>query len=91
MLERIIAEDAFRAAIERLGRPGRPGLPTLADVDPYADTVLRGGAVARMVRELEASDLTRLHGAEREVMATLLTWGLRCRRETDLRIAFSGD
>lgn len=87
-LERVIADDAFRAAIERLGRPA---LPTLADVDPYGDTTLRGEAVARMVRELEASDLARLQDAERELMTTLLTWGLRCRRETDLRIAFSGD
>ncbi|MFD7916945.1 hypothetical protein ACFV30_40760 [Streptomyces sp. NPDC059752] len=88
MLERVIADDVFRAAIERLGRPG---LPTLADADPYGGTTLRGEAVARMVRELEASNLSRLQGAEREVMTTLLTWGLRCRRETDLRIAFSGD
>ncbi|MFF4447671.1 hypothetical protein [Streptomyces sp. NPDC001502] len=88
MLERIIVDDALWAAIERLGRSG---LSTLAGVDLYGDTVLRGEAVARMVRELEASDLARLHGAEREIMATLLTWGLRCRRETDLRIAFSGD
>ncbi|MFD3466177.1 hypothetical protein ACFWWM_07380 [Streptomyces sp. NPDC058682] len=88
MLERVIADDVLRAAIERLGRPG---LPTLADVDPYGDTVLRGEAVARMVRELEASDLARLQGAEREVMTTLLTWGLRCHRETDLKISFSGD
>ncbi|WKD30658.1 hypothetical protein [Streptomyces xanthophaeus] len=88
MLERIIVDGARRAAIERLDHSG---LSTLACVDPYGDTTLRGEAVARMVRELEGSDLARLHGAERGIMATLLAWGLRCRRETDLRIAFPGD
>ncbi|GGX43950.1 hypothetical protein [Streptomyces chryseus] len=87
-LERIVVDDEFRTAIEKLGRHR---LPTLADVDPYGDTMLRGEAVDRMVRELEGSDLARLRSAEHEAMTTLLAWGLRCRADRDLRIAFVGD
>ncbi|MBT2447458.1 hypothetical protein J7F03_10300 [Streptomyces sp. ISL-43] len=87
-MERIVVDDEFWTAIERLGRHR---LPTLADVDPYGDTVLRGEAVVRMVRELEGLDLARLRGAEHEAITTLLAWGLRCRADRDLRIAFSGD
>ncbi|MET8783925.1 MULTISPECIES: hypothetical protein [unclassified Streptomyces] len=88
MLERIVVDDEFWTALERLGRHR---LPTLADVDPYGDTTLRGEAVERMVRELEGSNLARLRGAEHEAITTLLAWGLRCRADRDLRIAFSGD
>ncbi|MEU1415286.1 hypothetical protein [Streptomyces sp. NPDC005731] len=88
MLERIVVDDEFWTALERLGRHR---LPTLADVDPYGDTTLRGEAVERMVRELEDSNLARLRDAEHEAITTLLAWGLRCRADRDLRIAFSGD
>ncbi|MEW2470154.1 hypothetical protein AB0919_34940 [Streptomyces sp. NPDC046994] len=88
MLERIVVDDEFWTALERLGRHR---LPTLADVDPYGDTTLRGEAVDRMVRELEGSNLARLRDAEHEAIATLLAWGLRWRADRDLRIAFSGD
>ncbi|MEU6244202.1 hypothetical protein [Streptomyces sp. NPDC047024] len=88
MLERVVVDDEFWTALERLGRHR---LPALADVDPYGDTTLRGEAVDRMVRELEGSDPTRLRGAEYEAIATLLIWGLRCRADRDLRIAFLGD
>ncbi|MET9465929.1 hypothetical protein ABZY44_14225 [Streptomyces sp. NPDC006544] len=87
-LERIVVDDEFWTAIEKLGRHR---LPTLADVDPYGDTVLRGEAVGRMVRELEGADLARLRNAESEAITTLLAWGLRCRADGDLRIGFSGD
>ncbi|MGW8777513.1 hypothetical protein ACWGNM_05485 [Streptomyces sp. NPDC055796] len=87
-LERIVVDDELWAALETLGRHR---LPTLADVDPYGDTVLRGEAVDRLVRELEGSDLARLRGAESQAVSTLLAWGLRCRADRDLRIAFSGD
>ncbi|MFJ8756619.1 hypothetical protein [Streptomyces cyaneofuscatus] len=87
-LERIVVDDELWAALETLGRHR---LPTLADVDPYGDTVLRGEAVDRLVRELEGSDLARLRGAESQAVSTLLAWGLRCHADRDLRIAFSGD
>ncbi|MFJ7593504.1 hypothetical protein ACIQZO_40285 [Streptomyces sp. NPDC097617] len=88
MLERIVVDDGIWTALERLGRHR---LPTLADVDPYGDTTLRGEAVDRMVRELENAHLARLSSAEHEAVATLLAWGMRCRADRDLRIAFSGD
>ncbi|MFD2686448.1 hypothetical protein ACFS5L_16600 [Streptomyces phyllanthi] len=88
MLERTVVDEEFGRAVERLGRHR---LPTLAGVDPYGDTTLRGEAVDRMVRELESSDLARLRGAEREILTTLLAWGLRCRADRDVHIAFSGD
>ncbi|MCJ1677631.1 hypothetical protein MTF65_09830 [Streptomyces sp. APSN-46.1] len=87
MLERLVV-DEFWVAIRRLGQHR---LPTFAGIDPYGDTVLRGEAVDQMVRELEGSDFARLTSAEREVMVTVLAWGLRCRADRDLRIAFSGD
>jgi hypothetical protein len=89
-LERTVVEDEFWTALDRLGRHR---LPTLAGVDPYGDTTLRGEAADRMVRELEGSalDRARLGDAEREVMATLLAWGRRCRADRDVRISFSGD
>ncbi|MFJ6785937.1 hypothetical protein [Streptomyces yangpuensis] len=80
--------DEFWKAVERLGRHR---LPTLARIDPYGDTTLRGEAVDRMVRELEGSDRARLSRGEHEIVATLLAWGRRCRADRDLRIAFSGD
>ncbi|MET8962968.1 hypothetical protein ABZX69_26460 [Streptomyces sp. NPDC004074] len=88
VLERIVVDDEFWTALERLGRHR---LPTLADVDPYGDTTLHGEAVERMVRELEGSHRARLRGAEHEAIVTLLAWALRCRADRDLRIAFSGD
>lgn len=88
MLERIVVDDEFWTALESLGRHR---LPTLADVDPYGDTTLRSEAADRMVRELESSHLARLRGAEHKAIATLLAWGLRCRADRDLQIAFSGD
>ncbi|MFC8914928.1 hypothetical protein ACFT5C_04080 [Streptomyces sp. NPDC057116] len=87
-LERRIVDDELWTALETLGRHR---LPTLTDVDPYGDTTLRGQAVDRMVRELEDSDFARLSRAERELLSTLLAWGLRCRADSALRIAFSGD
>ncbi|MGW7327740.1 hypothetical protein ACWGIU_03785 [Streptomyces sp. NPDC054840] len=78
----------FWKAIERLGQHR---LPTLARIDPYGDTMLRGEPVDQMVRELEGSDLARLRGGEHDVVATLLAWGRRCRADRDLRIAFLGD
>ncbi|CAM5346660.1 hypothetical protein [Streptomyces avidinii] len=87
-LERTVVDDEFWTALERLGRHR---LTTLADVDPYGNTVLRGQAVERMVRELESSDLARLKGVGHEAMTALLAWGLRCRSDSSLRIAFSGD
>ncbi|MEV7562499.1 hypothetical protein [Streptomyces sp. NPDC089795] len=81
-------DDAFWMAVERLGRHR---LPSLARIDPYGDTTLRGEAVDRMVQELEGSDLARLRNGEHEVVAVLLAWGRRCRADRDLRIAFSGD
>ncbi|MEV5646418.1 hypothetical protein AB0L67_41200 [Streptomyces flaveolus] len=88
MLERIVVDGEFWAALETLGRHR---LPTLADVDPYGDTLLRGEAADRMVRELEGSDLARLRGVESQTVSTLLAWGLRCRSDRELCIAFSGD
>lgn len=44
-----------------------------------------------MVRELEGSDLARLRSAESQAVSTLLAWGLRCRVDRDLHLAFSGD
>ncbi|MEU4151949.1 hypothetical protein [Streptomyces sp. NPDC026659] len=88
MLERMVVEDEFWAALEKLGRHR---LSALADVEPYGDTTLRGEAVGRMVRELEALDFGRLEEAEHKALATLLAWGLRCRADGDLRIVFSGD
>ncbi|MFJ3841475.1 hypothetical protein ACIPY6_39030 [Streptomyces sp. NPDC090054] len=87
-LERIVVDRELWAALETLGRHR---LPTLADVDPYGETLLRGEAVDRMVRELEGSDLARLRGAESQAVSTLLAWGLLCRSDRELRIAFSGD
>lgn len=87
-LERMVVDDEFWAALDTLGRHR---LPTLARVDPYGDTLLRGEAVERMMRELEDSDLARLRGAEHRAVSTLLAWGLRCRSDRELRIAFSGD
>ncbi|WP_432120140.1 hypothetical protein [Streptomyces sp. bgisy032] len=84
----MVVDGELWAALETLGRHR---LPTLADVDPYGDTLLRGEAVDRMVRELEGSDLARLRDAESQAVSTLLAWGLRCRAEKDLRIAFSGE
>ncbi|MFD4244053.1 hypothetical protein ACFWP3_21000 [Streptomyces sp. NPDC058525] len=80
--------DDFWMAVERLGRHR---VPSLARIDPYGDTTLRGEAVDRMVRELEGADLARLGSSEHEVVAVLLAWGRRCRSDRDLRIAFSGD
>ncbi|MFD9414130.1 hypothetical protein ACFWC9_05275 [Streptomyces goshikiensis] len=80
--------DKFSMAVERLGRHR---VPSLARIDPYGDTTLRGEAVDQMVRELEGSDLARLRSGEHEVATTLLAWGQRCRTDRDLRIAFSGD
>ncbi|CAL9333193.1 hypothetical protein [Streptomyces sp. enrichment culture] len=88
VLERMVLDGELWAALDALG-PHR--LPTLADVDPYGDTVLRGEAVERMVRELEASETARLRSAEGKAVSTLLAWGRRCRADPDLRIAFSGD
>ncbi|MFF3401365.1 hypothetical protein ACFYW6_22965 [Streptomyces sp. NPDC002659] len=88
MLKRYVDDDEFWAAV---GRLGRHRLPTLANLDPYGDTMLSGETLDRMVRELEGSDLARLRGAEHAVMTTLLAWGLRCRADRDLRIAFSGE
>ncbi|WP_333752599.1 hypothetical protein [Streptomyces sp. IBSBF 2394] len=87
-LERIVVDGEFWAALETLGRHR---LPTLADVDPYGETLMRGEAVDQMVRELAGSDLARLRGAESQAVSTLLVWGLRCRSDKELRIAFSGD
>lgn len=87
-LERIVVDGELWAALDTLGRHR---LPTLADVDPYGTTLLRGEAVDRMVRELEGSDLARLRGAESRAVSTLLAWGLRCRMDGGLRIALSGD
>lgn len=87
-LERIVVDGELWAALET---PGRRRLPTLADVDPHGETVLRGEAVDRMVRELEGSDLAPLRGAESQAISTLLAWGLRCRADGDLRSAFSDD
>ncbi|ARE72935.1 MULTISPECIES: hypothetical protein [unclassified Streptomyces] len=88
-LERIVFDDdAFWAAVEGLGRHR---VPTLADVDPYGDTRLRGEAVERMVRELAGADLARLRSRDREAMTTLLAWGRRCAADERLRIGFSGD
>ncbi|MFD9469922.1 hypothetical protein [Streptomyces goshikiensis] len=87
-LERIVVDGELWAALETLGRHR---LPTLADVDPYGETLLHGEAVDHMVRELEGSDLARLRGAESQAVSTLLAWGLRCRSDRELRIAFSGD
>ncbi|MFJ3769565.1 hypothetical protein ACIPQJ_33255 [Streptomyces sp. NPDC090082] len=89
MLERLVDDnDEFWMSIERLGQHR---LPSLARIDPYGDTTLRGETVDQMVRELEGSDLARLRSGENEVVATLLAWGRRCRADRDLRIAFSGD
>lgn len=89
MLERWVDDnDEFAMAVERLGRHR---VPSLARIDPYGDTVLRGEAVDQMVRELEGADLARLRSGERKVVTTLLAWGRRCRTERDLRISFSGD
>ncbi|MFI7008877.1 hypothetical protein [Streptomyces sp. NPDC050145] len=84
----MVVDGELWAALDTLGRHR---LPTLADVDPYGDTLLRGASVERLVRELEGSDLTRLGDAESQAVSTLLAWGLRCRADKDLRIAFSGD
>ncbi|MGW8988369.1 hypothetical protein ACWGRF_00315 [Streptomyces zhihengii] len=84
----MVVDGEFWAALDTLGRHR---LPTLARVDPYGDTLLRGEAVERMMRELEDSDLARLRGAEHRAVSTLLAWGLRCRSDRELRIAFSGD
>ncbi|BAU81599.1 succinate dehydrogenase flavoprotein subunit [Streptomyces laurentii] len=88
VLERIVVDGELWAALDTLGRHR---LPTLADVDPYGDTLVRGEAVDNMVRELEGADLARLRGVESQLVSTLLAWGLRCRADRDLRIAFSGD
>lgn len=87
-LESTVVDDEFWAALDTLGRHR---VPTLADVDPYGETVLRGEAVDRMVRELEGADPARLSGAGSRAVSTLLAWGLRCRADRELRIAFSGD
>ncbi|OAL13249.1 hypothetical protein A4V12_18740 [Streptomyces noursei] len=87
-VERVVVDGELWAVLETVGRHR---LPTLADVDPYGDTVLHGQSVDRMVRELEAADRSRLRGAASEVAGTLLAWGLRCRADSDLRISFSGD
>jgi hypothetical protein len=87
-LERIVLDDELWTAVETLGRDR---LPTLADIDPYGDTALRGAAVDRMVRELQASMSSRLRGTESRAVSTLLAWGLRCREDRELLIAFSGD
>ncbi|MBM9617158.1 hypothetical protein ACFQ60_46405 [Streptomyces zhihengii] len=84
----MVVDGELWAALDTLGRHR---LPTLARVDPYGDTLLRGEAVDRMMRELEDSDLARLRGAEHRAVSTLLAWGLRCRSDRELRIAFSGD
>ncbi|MGW6867205.1 hypothetical protein ACWGHM_00235 [Streptomyces sp. NPDC054904] len=84
----MVVDDEFWTAIEKLGRHR---LPTLATVNPYGDTVLRGEAVGRMVRELKCADLARLSDAEHEAITTLLAWGLRCRADRYLRIGFAGD
>lgn len=58
MLERLVDDDDdFFMAVERLGRHR---VPCLAHIAAYGDTILRGEAVDRMVRELEGVDLTRL-------------------------------
>ncbi|MGW2174717.1 hypothetical protein ACWC1C_29750 [Streptomyces sp. NPDC001705] len=88
ILERIVVDGEFWAALETLGRHR---VPTLADVDPYGETLLRGEAVDRMVGELEGSDLARLRDAESQAVSTLLAWGLRCRSDSELGISFSGD
>ncbi|MFJ7263350.1 hypothetical protein ACIQV2_24660 [Streptomyces globosus] len=89
MLERLVDDsDEFWTAVALLGRNR---VPSLARIDPYGDTTLRGEAVDRMVRELERSDLARLCGRERELVTTLMAWGHRCRTDRNLRIAFSGD
>ncbi|WP_146228370.1 hypothetical protein [Streptomyces sp. CG 926] len=80
--------DEFWTVVERLGRHR---VPSLARIDPYGDTTLRGEAVDQMVRELGGVDLARLGSGEHEVVTTLLAWGLRCRTDRELRIAFSGD
>ncbi|MFE7385570.1 hypothetical protein ACFU9F_35015 [Streptomyces zhihengii] len=84
----MVVDGELWAALDTLGRHR---LPTLARVDPYGDTLLRGESVDRIMRELEDSDLARLRGAEHRAVSTLLAWGLRCRSDRELRIAFSGD
>ncbi|KOG32191.1 hypothetical protein AQJ84_25495 [Streptomyces resistomycificus] len=91
MLETYVVDDEdeeFWGAVARLD-PRQ--VPSLAGLDAYADTTLRGAAVERMVRELQEADPARLSGAERAVMERLLAWGLRCRAERDLHITFCGD
>ncbi|MER5417084.1 hypothetical protein [Streptomyces virginiae] len=80
--------DEFWTAVERLGRRR---VPSLARIDPYGDTTLRGEAVDQMVRELGGVDLARLGSGEHDVVTTLLAWGQQCRTDRDLSIAFSGD
>ncbi|MEU2391287.1 hypothetical protein [Streptomyces sp. NPDC007369] len=80
--------DEFWTAVERLGWHR---VPSLARIDPYGDTTLRGEAVDQMVRELGGVDLARLGSGEHDLVTTLLAWGQRCRADRDLRIAFSGD
>ncbi|MER7719316.1 hypothetical protein ABTX99_20620 [Streptomyces flaveolus] len=70
MLEQLIDDtDELWRAVERIGRHR---LPSLAHIEPYGDTTLRGDAIDRMVRELEGADLARLRGGELKVVATLL-------------------
>jgi hypothetical protein len=88
MLERLIDTDELWRAVERLGRHR---LPSLACIEPYGNTNLRGDAVDRMVRELQGAGLARLRDGEHEIVATLQAWARRCRADRDLRIAFSGD
>lgn len=85
----MVVDDEFWTTLRRLGRHR---LPILADIDPYANTTLRGEAVDRMVRELtSALDLAQPKAVDYEAFTTLLAWGLRCRADRDLRIGFAGD
>ncbi|GLW70939.1 hypothetical protein Kpho02_32380 [Kitasatospora phosalacinea] len=88
VIERIVEDGELHAAVKRLGVYR---LPTLAGLDPYRNTTLRATAVDEMVGEIERSGLEGLQGVEREVLATLLEWGRRCRGDRALVIGFVGD
>jgi hypothetical protein len=68
-LGRIVLDGELWTVLEALG-PHR--LPTLADVDPYGETLLRGKAADRMVRALEGSDRAAQPGVEKPSAASPL-------------------